>query len=119
VAVVIIGIGTDVVAVERLARVLERHPGFLDRVFTPAERGLPLESLAGRWAAKEAVAKALGVPDGLSWQDCEILNAADGRPVLHVTGTVAAAADSRGVTSWHVTLTHDAGVATALVVAEG
>jgi len=116
---VIIGIGTDVVALDRLAAVLQRTPSFLDRVFTPAERGLPLESLAGRWAAKEAVAKALGVPDGLSWQDCEIRNESDGRPVLTVTGTVAEAARARGVTSWHVTLTHDAGVASAVVVAEG
>jgi holo-[acyl-carrier protein] synthase len=119
VAAVIVGIGTDVVAVERLAAVLERHPHFRERVFTPAERGLPLESLAARWAAKEAVAKALGAPDGLSWQDCEVLNEDDGRPVLVIRGTVAAAAEARGVKSWHVTLTHDAGVASAVVVAEG
>jgi holo-[acyl-carrier protein] synthase len=119
VAAVIVGIGTDYVAIERLADALERHPSFLERVFTPAERELSLESLAGRWAAKEAVAKALGVPDGLSWQDCEILNEDDGRPVLVVRGTVEAAAKALGVTSWHVTLTHDAGVASAVVVAEG
>jgi holo-[acyl-carrier protein] synthase len=119
VAGVIVGIGTDVVAIERLAAVLQRTPHFLERVFTPAERGLPLESLAARWAAKEAVAKALGVPDGLSWQDCQITNEDDGRPVLDMWGTVAKAAAERGVRSWHVTLTHDAGVASAVVVAEG
>ena len=115
----IVGIGIDVVAVARLAEALERTPHFLERVFAPDERDLPLGSLAARWAAKEAVAKALGAPSGLHWHDCVVGNEPDGRPRLDVTGTVAAAAERLGVRSWHVSLTHDAGIASAVVVAEG
>ncbi|PWJ55435.1 holo-[acyl-carrier protein] synthase [Quadrisphaera granulorum] len=115
----IVGVGIDVVGVERFGRTLERTPALRTRLFTPAERDLPLESLAARFAAKEAVAKALGAPQGLAWHDAEVEKSPSGRPVLRVSGTVAAAAAALGVTSWHVSLTHDAGVASAVVVAEG
>ncbi len=114
----IVGLGIDVVGVERFGRTLERTPALRARLFTAAERDLPLESLAARFAAKEAVAKALGAPAGLAWHDAEVLRGPGGRPVLRATGTVAAAAAALGVTSWHVSLTHDAGVASAVVVAE-
>jgi holo-[acyl-carrier protein] synthase len=115
---VIVGVGVDVVGVERFGRTLARTPALRERLFTPAERDLPLESLAARFAAKEAVAKALGAPGGLAWHDAEVERSASGRPVLRVSGTVAAAAAARGVTSWHVSLTHDAGIASAFVLAE-
>jgi holo-[acyl-carrier protein] synthase len=115
---VIVGLGIDVVGVERFGRTLARTPALRTRLFTAAERDLPLESLAARFAAKEAVAKALGAPAGLAWHDVEVLRGPGGRPVLRATGTVAAAAAALGVTSWHVSLTHDAGVASAVVVAE-
>ncbi|MBC3760287.1 holo-ACP synthase [Quadrisphaera oryzae] len=115
----IVGVGIDVVGVERFGRTLSRTPALRDRLFTPAERDLPLESLAARFAAKEAVAKALGAPGGLAWHDAEVERTASGRPALRVRGSVAAAAAALGVTSWHVSLTHDAGVASAVVVAEG
>ena len=114
----IVGLGIDVVGVERFGRTLERTPALRTRLFTAAERDLPLESLAARFAAKEAVAKALGAPAGLAWHGAEVLRGPGGRPVLRVTGSVAAAAEALGVTSWHVSLTHDAGVASAVVVAE-
>ena len=91
----IVAVGIDVVLVERFARALERTPLLADRLFTDGERltgsGNPRspESLAARFAAKEAVAKALGAPAGLRWHDCEIVSDPDGRPWLTVSGTVA------------------------------
>jgi holo-[acyl-carrier protein] synthase len=122
---VIIAIGVDVVLVERFAAALARTPLLADRLFTESERltasGNPRspESLAARFAAKEAMAKALGAPGGLSWQDCEIVTDPDGRPWLTMTGTVAAAAAERGITRWHLSLSHDGGIASAMLVAEG
>lgn len=108
----------DVVPVERFAQALERTPGLARRVFTPAERALPVASLAARFAAKEAVAKALGVPAGLEWHDCEVVGGGGGRPVLEVRGTVQDWAARLGVRSWHLSLSHDGGMAVAMVVAE-
>jgi holo-[acyl-carrier protein] synthase len=121
---VIVAVGIDVVLVDRFTAALARTPLLGDRLFTESERttasGNPRspESLAARFAAKEAVAKALGAPSGLSWQDCEIVSDPDGRPWLTVSGTVAAAAAERGVTRWHLSLSHDGGIASAMVVAE-
>lgn len=110
--------------VERFARALVRTPLLGDRLFTDAERvtrsGNPRspESLAARFAAKEAVAKALGAPAGLHWHDCEVVTDPDGRPWLTVSGTVASAATELGITRWHLSLSHDGGIASAMVVAE-
>ncbi|AEW95995.1 MULTISPECIES: holo-ACP synthase [Streptomycetaceae] len=120
----IIGVGIDVADVARFAASLERTPALAERLFTPAERVLPggeprgAASLAARFAAKEAVAKALGAPAGLRWTDAEIRSDPSGRPRLHVTGTVAARAAELGVAAWHVSLSHDAGIASAVVIAE-
>ena len=120
----IVAVGIDVVRVERFTRALVRTPLLADRLFTDAERttasGNPRspESLAVRFAAKEAVAKALGAPAGMHWHDCEIVTDPDGRPWLTVSGTVAAVAGERGVDRWHLSLSHDGGIASAMVVAE-
>ncbi|HIV58050.1 MAG TPA: holo-ACP synthase [Candidatus Stackebrandtia faecavium] len=120
----IVAVGIDVVLVERFSRAVERTPLLSERLFTQAERvtdnGNPRshESLAARFAAKEAVAKALGAPGGLHWHDCEVVADPDGRPWLTVAGTVAAAAAERGVERWHLSLSHDGGIASAIVVAE-
>lgn len=120
----IVSVGIDVVLVDRFAAALRRTPLLADRLFTPAERatlsGNPRspESLAARFAAKEAVAKALGAPGGLSWHDCEVVPDSDGRPWLTVGGTVADAAAERGIGRWHLSLSHDGGIASAMVVAE-
>jgi holo-[acyl-carrier protein] synthase len=122
--VVIVAVGVDVVLVDRFARALGRTPLLADRLFTEAERttssGNPRspESLAARFAAKEAVAKALGAPAGLHWHDCEIVADPDGRPWLTVSGTVAAAAAEQEINRWHLSLSHDGGIASAMVVAE-
>jgi holo-[acyl-carrier protein] synthase len=121
---VIVSVGIDVVLVERFAKALARTPLLGERLFTEAERmtasGNPRspESLAARFAAKEAVAKALGAPVGLNWYDCEIVTDPDGRPWLTVSGSVAAEASKRGITRWHLSLSHDGGIASAMVVAE-
>lgn len=84
-----------------------------------ASRERPMRSLAGRFAVKEALAKALGAPPGLAWLDAEVRTDRSGRPSLRVGGTVAAAAARLGVRSWHVSISHDGGMAVAVVIAEG
>jgi holo-[acyl-carrier protein] synthase len=115
----IIGVGIDVVDIARFEQALTRTPGMAVRLFTEGERSLPAHSLAARFAVKEALAKALGAPRGLLWTDAEIVTSPGGRPYLKVSGTVAAAAAESGVTSWHLSLSHDAGIASAVVIAEG
>ncbi|MFE2307711.1 holo-ACP synthase, partial [Streptomyces sp. NPDC059411] len=74
---------------------------------------------APRFAAKEALAKALGAPGGLLWTDAEVYVEDSGQPRLRVSGTVRARAAELGVRSWHISLSHDAGIASAVVIAEG
>ncbi|WP_225447333.1 holo-ACP synthase [Streptacidiphilus sp. PB12-B1b] len=121
----IIGVGIDVAAIDRFEASLERTPGLAERLFTGSELLLPsgerrgVASLAARFAAKEALAKALGAPVGLAWTDAEVCTEPSGQPRLEVRGSVAARAEELGVRSWHLSLSHDAGVASAVVIAEG
>lgn len=115
----IVGVGVDVCEIARFERVLTRTPGLRTRLFTDSERDLPLHSLAGRFAVKEAAAKALGAPPGMIWADACVTTGPHGSPHLEVSGTVAARAAELGVTIFHVSLSHDGGIATAMVVAEG
>jgi holo-[acyl-carrier protein] synthase len=114
----IIGVGTDVVEIARLEHSLERTPTLRERLFTPGEASLPLESLAARFAAKEALAKALGAPGDLSWQDAEVVTDVSGWPSFELRGSVAARGEQLGVQRVHLSLSHDAGVAVAFVVLE-
>ena len=114
----ILGVGIDVVDVVRFGETLERTPAMRERLFTPAERERPLASLAARFAAKEALAKALGAPTGMHWLDAEVVNAPSGDPRLDMRGSVLARADDLGVQHVHVSLSHDAGIASAVVVLE-
>jgi holo-[acyl-carrier protein] synthase len=116
---VILGLGIDVCDIDRFGASLERTPELRVRLFTDRERSLPPASLAARFAAKEALAKALGAPIGLAWHDVEVVSADSGRPSLSMSGTVAEACDALGVTSTHLSLSHDAGIASAVVVLEG
>jgi len=115
----IIGIGIDVVDVARFGQALERTPRLLARLFTEGERSLGLNSLAARFAAKEALAKALGAPVGLCWTHAEVLSGGDGRPHLRIWDTIQARATVLGVRDLHISLSHDAGIASAVVIAEG
>lgn len=120
----IVGVGIDVVPVARFAGALARTPTLADRLFTPKERvtdsggARSAESLAARFAAKEALAKALGAPGNLEWHDAEVVSESSGRPLFSLRGTVAARATELGATSVHLSLSHDAGIASAVVVLE-
>lgn len=114
----IVGVGIDVVDIARFTATLERTPRLAERLFTPGERQVGSASLAARFAVKEAVAKAVGAPGGLRWTDVEVHREPGGRPRLAVSGTVAAVAERLGVTTWHVSMSHDAGIASAVVIAE-
>jgi holo-[acyl-carrier protein] synthase len=115
---VIVGVGIDVVDVERFGATLDRTPAMRERLFTPVELSRPLASLAARFAAKEALAKALGAPAGLHWIDAEVQTDETGRPSMVLTGSVARRADQLGASRVHVSLSHDAGIASAVVVLE-
>ncbi|MFL6156571.1 MAG: holo-ACP synthase [Marmoricola sp.] len=110
-----VGVGVDVVEITRFEASLERTPALRDKLFTPAEAVLPVTSLAARFAAKEALAKALGAPGDLAWHDAEVVSLPTGQPTLELRGTVLARATELGVTSAHLSLTHDGGVAIAFV----
>jgi len=119
----VVGIGVDAVDVVRFRRVLDRRPLLAARMFTPGElvdAARRAERLAARFAAKEAVMKALGVGIGsFALHDVEVCRTGSGAPVLNLAEPAAAIARRRGVTRWHVSLTHTGEVAVAMVVAEG
>ncbi|HLR93832.1 MAG TPA: holo-ACP synthase [Jiangellaceae bacterium] len=113
------GVGIDVVDVRRFAESLHRTPTLAERVFCPAERGLSVSSQAARFAAKEALAKALGAPAGLVWTDAEVQRNPGGQPSFVVRDTVQERCAQLGITTVHLSLSHDAGLASAMVVCEG
>ncbi len=122
----IVGLGIDVCSVERVRRSLRRFgPRFMRRILTAEEFAYcvawrdPAEPFAARFAAKEAALKALGVPRGLKWQQMQVLRSERGAPSLHLSGAAAEAAEAMGVHRALLSLTHDAGVAAAVVVLEG
>lgn len=111
------GIGLDVCQVARFEVAAGRR-GLLERVFTPAEQDASVQRMAGRFAAKEALAKALGAPAGLAWHDVEVDRDQAGRPYFRFSGTVAARLAELGIETVHLTITHDAGIAAAVVICE-
>jgi holo-[acyl-carrier protein] synthase len=116
--VAIVGVGIDVVDISRFDDALRRTPGMVNRLFTPDEATRPLASLAARFAAKEALAKALGAPGDMEWHDAEVVSESTGRPLFTLRGTVASRAEELGATTVHLSLSHDAGIASAVVVLE-
>ncbi len=123
--VVIVGIGVDLVNVAKFGATVTRTPGFADSLFTSREQADELggersvSSLAGRYAAKEALAKALGAPPGMRWHDCEVLVEPDGRPYVRTSGLLSEAAAELGVAVFHLSLAMEGDVAIAYVIAEG
>ena len=120
-----IGIGVDVVEIERFRRSLARTPSMRTRLFTPSELAYvapqadPVPSLAARFAAREAVMKSLGLGLGaFGFHDVWVERAESGAPSLAFTGRAAELADLAGVRRWHISLTHSDLVAVAYVVAE-
>jgi len=121
----ICGIGIDIVRIDRIRAIAKRWQArFLDRLYTEAERRYclarpsPYASFAGRFAAKEAVLKALGTgwADGVSWHDIQVLNDRAGRPRTTVSGRVKTLMKRAGVTDIHVSLSHDTDYAVAEAV---
>ena len=115
----IIGTGIDIVDIARFERTMMRTPRLMERLFAPAERTLRLPSLAARYAAKEALIKALGGSDGVRWIDIEVASEPSGRPRFDLSGSTAEVVADRGILTLHLSLSHDAGLAAAFVVAEG
>jgi len=121
----VIGIGVDVVEIERFRRSLERTPSMRTRLFTDVELAYvapqsdPVPSLAVRFAAREAVMKSLGLGLGaFGFHDVWVERAASGAPSLEFAGRAAELSNEAGVSRWHVSLTHSDLVAVAYVVAE-
>ena len=118
----ILGLGMDICAVARIQRILDgpRAERFLERVYTQAERALcgaradAASAYAARFAAKEALGKALGAPPGLTWQDMEVVREG-GPPRFRLSGVALAEMEKRGAEAF-LALTHDAGVAAATVI---
>jgi holo-[acyl-carrier protein] synthase len=124
----VVGIGIDVVEIARIRRLMERwQDRFLQRVFTEAElayalrRHDPAQHLAARFAAKEATLKALGtgLSMGVRWREMEVRRGRGQPPQLELSGRTAELGEARGVRRLHVSLSHDAGLAVAQVLAEG
>jgi holo-[acyl-carrier protein] synthase len=120
------GVGIDAVDIDRLRRALDRRPRLAERLFTDGERAYaeraadPGARLAVRFAAKEALAKALGVGIGaVSWREVEVVHDAAGAPGLSLLGRTAALAAELGVRRCFLSLSHTSTLALATVVAEG
>jgi holo-[acyl-carrier protein] synthase len=120
----IVGLGIDVCSIERMRRALERHGDrFFGRICSDSERadltGRDVATaLAGRFAVKEAFAKALDGARGVGWHEVQVRRLPSGRPVLELSGNATKMVESFGANAWHVTITHDAGVAVAVVILE-
>ncbi len=119
-----LGIGTDLCEVDRMRRALERTPSLRERVFTAAERAYcdrrrdPTERYAARFAAKEAVLKAMGVGVGAcKLSEIEVAREPSGAPSVHLHGGALRLAEERGITAWRLTLTHTRATAQAIAVA--
>jgi holo-[acyl-carrier protein] synthase len=113
--VMIDGIGIDVVDIERFKESIDRTPGLREKLFTPAEASKPIASLAARFAAKEALYKALSPAYGLAWHEAEVINFENGKPAFLFRGAIADLVDGAQV---HLSLSHDGGIASAMVVLE-
>jgi holo-[acyl-carrier protein] synthase len=125
----VIGHGIDIVETARIAKLIEAHgQHFLNRVFTPAEQQYcnaskkrSTEHYAGRFAAKEAVLKVLGTGwrGQIAWTDIEIIKDPSGQPHIHLTGECARLAGEKGITHWHLSISHIDTHATASAIGEG
>jgi len=115
----IIGVGVDLVDLERFEKAIVGTPQLVERLFAESERGVSNRTLAGRFAAKEALVKAVGDPRGLRWHEVEIVKDALGKPSIVTTGTTAEFLKRAGIQNLHLSISHDGGKAIAMVVAEG
>ena len=110
----IYGIGIDVVDIERFKESVDRTPTLISRLFTDAEAALSMGSIAARFAAKEALTKALNHKT-INWREIEVANEESGKPYFIFHGAIAEKMIGKKV---HLTLSHDAGIASAMVIVE-
>lgn len=120
----IIGIGVDVVDLARFERAADRTPALLDRLFAESERmdgenRRALRSMAARFAAKEALIKAIGDSAGVKWHDMAVVSDGLRNPAFELHGDLAGIVADLGISRIHLSMSHDAGVAIAYVIAEG
>jgi len=115
---VIVGIGIDVVDIVRFERSITRTPGLVERLFAESERDRPARSLAARFAAKESLIKALGGHTIIRWHEMTIVSDVDGNPDFRLTGGMAEHIRMLGIDRVHLSMSHDAGIASAFVVLE-
>lgn len=113
----IAGVGIDLCSIPRLAEALERTPNLRSRVFHQNEHDLPVNSLAARFAAKEALAKAVGDPKLLSWNEIEVVKDSLGKPHFNFHGETLQRMQELNL-RFHLSLSHELELATALVVLE-
>jgi holo-[acyl-carrier protein] synthase len=114
----IVGIGVDLVDVARFETAISSTPKLKDRLFTVGEKKLNNYSLAARFAAKEALMKAVGKAKGLSFQEVEIVKDEFGKPSFELSGQSKRTVSKKGIVNLHLSLSHDAGMAVAYVIAE-
>jgi holo-[acyl-carrier protein] synthase len=115
----IVGIGVDLVDVARFETAIANTPKLKDRLFTDGEKSLNGYSLAARFAAKEALMKAVGKAQGLSFQEVEIVKDEFGKPSFELSGTSEKTVQDKGIANLHLSLSHDGQMAIAYVIAEG
>ncbi len=114
----VLGVGVDLVNVTRFEEHVLKQPKLLERLFVPSELDAPIKTIAGRFAAKEALIKALGGSDGVAWHEVEVSKNASGKPFISTSGQTAEKVRAAGISQLHLSISHDAEMAVAMVVAE-
>ena len=114
----IVGIGIDVVDIARFERSITRTPALVERLFAESERDRPARSLAARFAAKESLIKALGGHAVIRWHEMRVVQDPDGNPDFALSGGLAEHVRRLGIDHVHLSMSHDAGIASAFVVLE-
>lgn len=112
------GVGVDLVDITRFEEHAAKTPKLLERLFLAAELDAPMKTIAGRFAAKEALIKALGGSDGVAWHEVEITKNSLGKPEIKTFGSTSETVSAAGITNLHLSISHDGGMAVAMVVAE-
>lgn len=114
----IVGVGVDLVDVQRFESKLQSTAGLAEKIFREDERDATARTLAGRFAAKEALVKAFGGSTGMHWHDVQVSKNELGAPKISLFGTTAEVANAKGIDNLHLSISHDGDYAIAYVIAE-
>ena len=115
----IIGVGVDLVDLSRFENSIDKNPGLIEKLFHSDERGVAAKTLAGRFAAKEALIKVFGDSKPMRWHDVRVSKDELGKPEISLFDSTAEYAKSRGIENLHLSISHDGNSAIAFLVAEG